>query len=103
MIKDSEGRKFQGVSTIKKKDDCIILLGEIVEDGYDDYTYGRFFEFNNPTYGWQGKTRIGFNGEWYILNYNKNKSWCDDFKVITYEELLKYVWNNRKYINRSLE
>jgi len=90
------------LKAIKTKKDCEEFLNN--REHFHDYYDSKAFSYDNysGTYGWNCKTRITYDGNWYVYSWGQN--WSDIRSTMkTYPELLEIIWKDRKYINEALK
>jgi len=87
---------------IKTKKDCIEFLES--RKAFYDYYDGKAFSYDSysGTYGWNCKTRIFYDGNWYVFSWGQG--WSDIQSTMkTYPELLEIIWKDRRFINAKLK
>lgn len=87
---------------IKSQNDCKEFLNS--REAFYNYYDRKAFHYDSysGTYGYNCHTRIIYDGNWYVFSWGQN--WSDiQSTPKTYEEMVDYVWKDRKYINKALK
>ena len=94
--------RHKKMKLIKTKEDCKEFLDSM--EAFGDYWDCRMFTYDcySGTHGWNCVTALIYNGNWNVFSYGLG--WSDVKETLkTYDEMIEYVWKDKKYINKELK